>query len=142
MLLFTTVRNMVDLCGNTRVVQHTFPCNSDSKTSHDTAKSWSKRWRWDVEVTAEPETKDNTPFSITLVSLDVRSEGGRAYKVVDDNGLCFDLRESELLEMIKLHGIKPSGTTDAKFVWGVSGSQVKLVCVGGTLHQDMFKRFK
>lgn len=129
--------NMVDLCGNTRVVQHTFPCNPDSKTSHDTAKNWSKRWRWDVEVTAEPKTKDNTPFSITLVDLDVRSEGGRAYKVVDDNGLCFDLREDELLEMIKLHGIKPGGETDAKFVWGVSGSQVKLVCVGGALHQDM-----
>lgn len=121
-------------------IKDTFPLNPESKTSPGTAKSWAKMYErktpdWEPTI----ETFDNTPREYTIISLDVRSEGGRAYKVIDSENRQFDFREDQLLEVLKLKGISPGGKMLGEFVWGVAGSQVKLALVGGKLHTEMVK---
>ena len=137
---------MKNLSGEEIDVRDTFPFNPESKTAPDTAARWAKgysSWYYDrvkdekdiFEPVVEP--RSNTPFNVRILSLEVRSEGGRAYKVVDDENRRFDLREDQLLEALRYAGIKPGGAIDGQFVWGISGSQVKMVFVGGKLHKEM-----
>ncbi len=83
--------------------------------------------------------RTNEPFSVTIISLDVRSEGGRAYKVIDDEKRRFDLREDQVIEVFRQTGIEPGGRIPSEFVWGVLGSQVRMVLVGGEMHSEMLR---
>lgn len=136
-----------DLFGNEIQVKHTFPYNPDSKTAPGTAKRWANNDTYDHKTCQyikgpEPEFLDraNDPFSVTIIDLDVRSEGGRAYKVVDQSGRCFDLREDQVLEVFKHSGILAGGVIPGQFVWGILGSQMRMVLVGGDLHKEMTAR--
>ena len=133
-----------DLFGNEITVKHTFPYNPDSKTAPETAKRWADNTTYDHKTRQyvkgpEPEflERANDPFSITIIDLDVRSEGGRAYKVVDTQDRCFDLREDQVLEVFKHVGILAGGQVPGQFVWGILGSQMRMVLVGGDLHKEM-----
>ena len=133
-----------DLFGNEITVKHTFPYNPDSKTAPETAKRWANNDTYDYQKREyvkgpEPEflERANDPFSVTIIDLDVRSEGGRAYKVVDTQGRCFDLREDQVLEVFKYSGILAGGEVPGQFVWGILGSQMRMVLVGGDLHKEM-----
>lgn len=133
-----------DLFGAEITVKHTFPYNPDSKTAPETAKRWANNDTWDYKTRQhikgpEPEflERANDPFSVTIIDLDVRSEGGRAYKVVDQSGRCFDLREDQVLEVFKHSGILAGGVIPGQFVWGILGSQMRMVLVGGDLHKEM-----
>ncbi len=121
-------------------VRDTFPYNPDSKTAPETARHWAGGYNWE-QTTYKPEIilRDNDPFTITITDLHVRSEGGRAYKVVDNDMRRFDLREDQILEVMKLVGILPRGGVASTFVWGILGSQVRLVLVGGQLHKAMIE---
>jgi len=136
--------NDTDLFGNEIKVRHTFPYNPDSKTAPETAKQWADNTIWDHKTHRyvkgpEPEflERANDPFSVTVIDLDVRSEGGRAYKVVDQDGRCFDLREDQVLEVFKHSGVLAGGQIPGRFVWGILGSQMRMVLVGGDLHKEM-----
>jgi len=119
-------------------VRDTFPYNPESKTAPETAKRWAGSSYYDKEK-YEPEVivRDNEPFSITITDLHVRSKGGRAYKVIDKEMRRFDLREDQVLEVMKLVGIQPMGVVPGTFVWGILGSQVRLVLLNGELHKSM-----
>jgi hypothetical protein len=131
-----------NIIGEKIMVRDTFPYNPDSKTAPDTAMRWAKPYHYanTAKETYLPEVlerRDNVPFCITITDLDVRSEGGRAYKVIDADMRRFDLREDQVLEVMKLVGIQPMGAVPGTFVWGILGSQVRLVLVGGELHKSM-----
>ena len=133
-----------DLFGAEITVKHTFPYNPDSKTAPETAKRWADNTTYDHKTRQyvrgpEPEflERNNDPFGITIIDLDVRSEGGRAYKVVDTQDRCFDLREDQVLEVFKHVGIHAGGQVPGQFVWGILGSQMRMVLVGGDLHKEM-----
>lgn len=133
-----------DLFGNEITVRNTFPYNPDSKTAPETAKRWADNTTYDHKTRQyvkgpEPEflERANDPFGITIIDLDVRSEGGRAYKVVDSQDRCFDLREDQVLEVFKHVGIHAGGQVPGSFVWGILGSQMRMVLVGGDLHKEM-----
>ena len=141
---------VTDFCGNELTVRPTFPYNPDSKTSPGTARRWAEAGlrRYDriagCVVTQDPTEimfveRDNEPFNVKIIDLDVRSEGGRAYKVVDHEDRTFDLREDQLIEVMTLRGINAGGDVPGQFVWGVVGSQVRLTLVGGELHTEMIK---
>lgn len=127
-----------DLLGNKVTVIDTFPYNPESKTAPETARRWADE-RWHATGYFEPkiEVLDNEPFKVTITDLDVRCEGGRAYKVVDGKSRRFDLREDQVLEVMRLRGILPGGQIPGTFVWGILGSQVRLTLVGGELHSQM-----
>lgn len=122
-----------DLAGDEIQVIPTFPYNEDSKTQPKTAKDWAScGWRDGREVFPAPEIEtNNEPFSIRIVGLEKRSEGGRAYKVIDADGKLMDLREDQVLEAMCRQGIKAGGEILGPFQWAVRGSQMTLMFVGG-----------
>lgn len=133
-----------DIVDQLITVCDTFPYNPESKTAPETAARWAKTTKFNYqtrkyEETPEPKivVRDNEPFSVTITDLHVRSEGGRAYKVVDGDMRRFDLREDQVMEVMKTAGILPGGAVPGTFVWGVLGSQIRLVLVGGELHKSM-----
>lgn len=84
---------------------------------------------------------DNKPIrGIRILGLDVRDEGGRAYKVaIPTNERLFyvDLREDPFLEGLLKYGITPGGVLGGEYIWAVVGSQIKLILVGSKIHQDL-----
>lgn len=136
-----TPNSDTDLVGNKIEVRGAFPYNPESKTSPETAARWAENRRWGDKTPFVPDIVEtnNEPFSVTITDLEHRSEGGRSYKVVDEQMRQFDLREDQVLEVMKLVGIGPGGKVPGTFVWGITGSQVKMVLVGGELHCEMVK---
>ena len=128
-------RSVENLCGEKIEVRDTFPYNPESKTAPMTATNWAKGYSANLKF--DSVERVNEPFNVTLVDLHVRSEGGRAYKVVDEDNRQFDMREDQLLEVFKMIGIQPGGKIPGQFVWGVLGSQMHLTLVGGTLYNEM-----
>lgn len=120
-----------DLDGNSIDVYPTFAFNDVSKTARSTAE----RWANSNDIT----TFNNEPFRVKLINLDVRSEGGRAYKVIDESSRLFDLREDQLLAAIRVGGINRGGTLNCYVIWGSLSSQTRLVVVGSTLHEKMIE---
>jgi len=121
-------------------IRDTFPFNPDSKTAPETARRWAKQYHFgDDRETFVPDEviSSNAPFAVTIVDLHHRSEGGRAYKVVDPYMRRFDLREDQVLEVMAKCGIEPGGKVPGLFVWGTLGSQMRLALVGGELHKAM-----
>lgn len=131
------------LAGQELTVFDSFAFNPDSKTSPATARRWAGEHFYDHSKSnwstrqVDVDKRPNSPIKLTLVDLEVRSEGGRAYKVVDEEMRQFDLREDQVLEAIALHGIQQGGKFPCDFVWGLAGSTVKLALVGGKLHTEM-----
>lgn len=133
------VSKTTDLFNEPIEIRNTFPYNPESKTAGETALRWVHAY-WDQrEVVPEIIERDNEPFSITIIDLHHRSEGGRAYKVIDSEMRCFDLREDQVMETMRDAGIEPKGKAGGQFVWGTLGSQVRLVLVGGELHTSMLE---
>jgi hypothetical protein len=133
-----------DLFGNEITVRHTFPYNPDSKTAPKTASRWADMTTWDYKTNKKikgpkPEflERANEPFSVTIINLDIRTQGGRAYKVIDAENRCFDLREDQVLEVFKRSGVLAGGQIPGQFVWGILGSQMRMVLVGGNIHKEM-----
>lgn len=134
------------LTGDDIIVHPTFPYNPESKTSPQTAKNWATfsyyNRRLEESHDPEPITLSNDPFTVKIISLEHRGEGGRAYKVIDDQMRLFDLREDQLVEAISLSGINTGGVIGGTFVWGVLGSSIRLAHVGGKLHKEMIEGFE
>jgi len=120
-----------------------YPVDPDGRSDRrENATRWAERGQWPPRPAAEGGAEEawarNEPIpTIRVVNLDVRSEGGRAYKVVLPVGpgnLYVDLREDVFLDAMLAKGVAPGGTLTGPFVWVVVGSQTKLVRVGSALH--------
>lgn len=128
----------------------TFPVSADPKNLEDrlkTAREWAKiAWQWDRD-TYTPSIADiykeirlpNKPFTVQVVGLDIRDQGGRAYKVIDTEGHLFDLREDMLFESLMKFGALPDGHLSCEFLWCVSNHSMKLIREGSVLHQQMLE---
>jgi hypothetical protein len=88
------------------------------------------------------ETFDNKPFALTLVGLEKRQEGGRSFKVIDDNKRLFDLREDVLLETLLSVGTTVGGRLNGGFIFARVGTQMRLIRVDSSLHAEMLKSEK
>jgi hypothetical protein len=112
-----------------------FLCDADSPDHVKTAGDWARRRSRDWHTPVEPTVRDNSPMSgLAIWDLVVRSEGGRAYKVVTQDGLLLDMREDVLLESIISTGIAPGGVLPGEYVIATRGSQNRLVRVGSAQH--------
>lgn len=120
-------------------VRDAFPYDPSSRTSPKSALAWARGYRYGHEPEYVPDIveRDNDPFTVTVTDLVSRGNGGRAYKVVDGSMRRFDLREDQLMEILRDVGILPGGAVPGTFVWGLAESQVRLVMVGGALHKAM-----
>lgn len=133
-----------DIFGNKLSVRPTFPYNPESKTAPATAQRWARGWhRYDEKVEdREPELFKNIEFDVTIMNIEKRSEGGRAYKVYDEDMRMFDLREDQVTEAIRHCGIAAGGRVCGKFTWGILNGSLKMVLVGGTSHAAMLKNME
>ena len=104
-------------------------------SSHSTAKKWAGYNNKLYTSSVVP----NDPQEYRLLNLKIRSEGGRAWKVVDSQERYFDLREDSLLFSLLNDGCKPNGTLARKLIWGVCGSQTKLIPVDSPIHTSLLK---
>lgn len=122
--------------------RHAFPYDPKSKTSPVTALRWAKHehhYNGKQSKDYEPDIiyRHNDPIDLRILSLEFRGNGGRAYKVIDGSDYIFDLREDQLVEAIRTCGISPGGKINGQFVWGFSGSTLRLILVGGADHKEI-----
>lgn len=121
-----------------------FPVDPESKSSIETAERWATGWRHNG-VATKVESENSPIKSVQLLTIEVRDEGGRAYKVRLDgvgdgmggNSLYVDMREDVVLDALLVNGVKKGGTLAGPFVWGRFQSQLRLVRVGSSLHKAM-----
>jgi len=136
---------------NKVVARKAFAVDRDSKGFNQTADSWSKAHPFlaptlnRLQVLFEDDTElfedvPNSPIKgLRIITLEIRGEGGRAYKVVSEEGYCYDLREDVILEAMIEAGIERGGILNGEYVWAVQGSQMKLTRVGSPLYRDLTK---
>lgn len=110
--------------------------DATNKATLKTGESWVKYYKTYADV--KSVSRENKPTAgYRILDLDVRSEGGRAYKVVSPYGEYVDLREDVLLDTIREVGISPGGVLNGEFIFATVGSQMKLVRVGSDLHKSL-----
>lgn len=135
------IRKTKNLLGDEIRVTDAFFYNPDSKTSPKTALEWARHggyWAGYKQVSESelsPEVRDNDPFEATIIDLDYRGRGGRAYKVIDRDNMCFDLREDQIIEIFKHAGVAAGGLVLGRFVWISDVGGIKLVLVGSAAYK-------
>jgi hypothetical protein len=119
------------------LLRETFVVDATNPRTLKTAMEWAERGiarqkKDSVTVTE----RDNSPIPVLeLITLDIRSEGGRAWKVLVDGQYYVDLREDVLLDTLKRGKGVQKGELHGPFVWCVVGSHMKLVRVDSPLHK-------
>lgn len=123
-----------------RKVIPAFCSDSDNKKTIETGRSWARENRYSnrgIDNTSKIEEfsfKNEIIKEVELVSLEKRSEGGRAWKVLVYGHYYFDLREDVLLDILLTDTVK-NGIIKAGLIWTKIGSQMKLVRWGSELYQ-------
>lgn len=111
----------------------------------ETARNWASHFCQRIKDRVESDrvespkeiTISNNPQCLYVCGLEIRGEGGRAYKVVNSENFYFDLREDVMLEAMLECGVEKGGLLGGKFLWAVVGSQMKLIRENSFLHQIM-----
>lgn len=129
-----------------------FPVDTDKVQTNGTAQRWANakplgaRSRVAMlfdDVDEGYEERTNSPIkNLRVFYLEERAEGGRAYKVIDEDGYVWDMREDVFMEALMEKGIKKGGHIGGEFVFGILGSQIRLVRVGSKLHADLVEGSK
>lgn len=124
-----------------------FVVDSSNPNTMQTAEEWAGRARYvnRNKVTSEIQkrTRPNKPFTDPVINtLEHRGQGGRAWKTIVDNDFYVDLREYELLWVILNKGVRPGGVLNGEFVFGMAGSQMKLIPVGSPIYEDLLESTK
>ena len=127
------------------------PCyisDASNKKTLETGENWAKNRNYsDRNLKFETLETNNEPFdNLRVITLEIRDQGGRAYKVVADIGdkknLYFDLREDVLLDIIYNIGIQPNGLISGQFIFAKVGAQMKPIRIGSFLHEKMIEATK
>lgn len=123
------------------VVHPAFVSDADNEVTLATGQRWKEGHSWKTtagQPAREDFTMKNQPRSgYRLLDLEVRDEGGRAYKVTSPEGYYLDLREYVLLDTILNVGIAAGGLLNGEYLFAVQGSQMKLVRYGSELYQEL-----
>lgn len=98
-----------------------FAVFSEDEKANITASGWSR------SKTPTFSKVENSGFSIKIIDLESRDEGGRAYKVIDQHNRIFDLRERVLIDIFHRFGVLPNGVVPTSFKWVKDGSHMLLV---------------
>lgn len=129
--------------GETIQVRPTFVSDVKNKKTLETGQKWAGGydWSWNKKIKFDVEEGVmNAPITdVKIVGLEIRSEGGRAYKVVVNGKYYVDFREDVLLDTLLGPGVEPGGKLKGEFVWCKVNSEMKLVRVGSALHSALLK---
>ena len=105
-----------------------------------TANTWKRHYDYRTRAQLDGTSVQipNNPVSgIRIVGLSRRRSGGRAYKIIYPPNYLTDLREDVLLDAIYNSGVEAGGKLNGEFIWSVNGSQMRIVRVGSSAHQDL-----
>ena len=117
-------------------VRPAFVLPSTSKAMLATARKWADRVGGvDLEKTVPNRAHTN----IQVVGIEHRSEGGVAYKVINDEGFLMDLREPEFMEAFLTGKIGRDGFISGSYVWSIGGNQMRLVRVGSEIYSTRLR---
>jgi hypothetical protein len=111
------------VCGKL-TLRSCFAVGSGNAKQNERARDWATTRN---NNNPRPTTRPNGGLKISIIDLESREEGGRAYKVVDQYGCMYDLRERVMLDIIKRIGITPGGGIPGTFRFVMDGSQQLLV---------------
>jgi hypothetical protein len=115
-----------------------FPIDPTNEKTAATAKQWAQGYGKNIDPRVI-ETNNDPITSVEIVGLEIRDQGGRAYKAIVRDDLYVDIREDIILEAILNKGIRNGKFINSEFIWCRIGSQMKLVRVGSQLHEAMLK---
>lgn len=124
-----------------------FPVDPENEKTLETARNWASGWnRWhqthNNEVHKEVEMDNTEIFEVQIVDLEIRDQGGRAYKAIVHGSFLVDIREDIMLEAMLIKGVRQGSFIACKFVWARIGAQMKLIRVGSSLHAEMLLAHK
>lgn len=110
-----------------------FAVPADSEKMVAKAKKWAETYSGSSGY--HEEEVDNAPFSVRVYGYEHRgggrySAGSVVFKVVTEDGLTFDLRDEEALDMMIKEGVSPGGKINAKFIWSRKGAHMRMVREG------------
>lgn len=115
-----------------------FCSDTQNVKTMETGRSWANGyWNQNKVKVTETNRKNDPIKGIKIISLEKRSEGGRAYKVVTPDNFYFDLREDVLMDTMLNVGIDKDGVLKGTYVWARVGSEMKLVRTGSALHEAL-----
>lgn len=119
--------------------------DSANEKTKESAICWAKGNYWE-KITEEPKIETHTNdilFGVRISDLEIRSEGGRAYKVLIPTyttGYYYvDLREDVLLDTMFKHGICKQGILLGEYIWAMVGGQMKLILCNSKLHERLIE---
>lgn len=98
--------------------------------------------RWGGSSAIKLEGLENNFDGIKILGLDVRGNGGRAYRVllkVNHYNVIVDLREDILLKIINEVGILPKGFVNGQFSFYTNSSQIQLGFVNTEEDLEQYK---
>lgn len=118
-----------------------FPVDPDKENTVETARKWAQGYSYHnpEEVHKEVEMPNEPIYEVQIVDLEVRSEGGRAYKAIVHGSFLVDIREDVILEAMLEKGIRQGSFISCNFIWCRVGTQMKLVRNGSSLHKAVQK---
>lgn len=135
------------------IVRPAYVADTKNKKTNKTGQDWANTsmsvWNPTTQkyekpsIDVEQETRLNKPIDdVRIIALEIRGQGGRAYKVVVDNKYYVDLREDVLLDAMLHEGIGVGGKLGGRYIFAVVGSQMKLVRIGSALYDAVSESTK
>ena len=108
------------------------------------------------DLTLIQGTPNQWVTSLMWIDIQSRSEGSTVYKVVDPEGRLFDLRDDVFMECLMAGEVEKREDADCntdtpqgsgiyltgKFLWGVAGSQCRLIRHGSESHKALIEAGK
>lgn len=116
-------------------LRETFVVDATNAKTLETAMRWARGYDREAKGVTVTERPNSPIATLEIISLDIRSEGGRAWKVLVDGLYYVDLREDVLLDTLKNGKGVTKGEFHGPFQWCGVGSSLKLVRVGSQLYQ-------
>lgn len=119
-----------------------FCSDASNPKTLETGRNWAGTEHWvgnnRIKSKVNEFTRKNDPIAgIKIVSLEIRSEGGRAYKVITPDNYYFDVREDVLMDAMIEVGVSKGGIMNGEYIWAKVGSAMKLVRIGSVLHNAL-----
>ena len=121
---------------NKENVLYTYAVDSNNKKRIESATNWAMQHYSVAQKDVTEFEMDNNISAIRILELEIRGEGGRAYKCVTPHGFYVDVREDVIMDVIENVGIEKNGLINAPFVWVAAGSQMKVVRKDSDLYKE------